>query len=52
MASLIHEARESSGTPPDPERAALAALDRAAIIEFLKTLQILTPGSPLVMEEK
>ena len=27
MLSLLHETREPAGTPPDPERAVLAALD-------------------------
>jgi hypothetical protein len=29
----------------------LSAYERAAIVEFLKTLQILPPGSPLIIEE-
>jgi RNA polymerase sigma factor (sigma-70 family) len=38
MLSLIHEPRESPGTPPDPERAALAALDRGSSDEALAIL--------------
>lgn len=38
MLSLIHETRESPGTPPDPERAALAALDRGKIDDALVVL--------------
>lgn len=36
--SLIHEPRESPGTPPDPERAALAALDRGSSDDALALL--------------
>ncbi len=38
MLSLIHGTRESPGTPPDPERAALAALDRGKIDDALVVL--------------
>jgi len=38
MLSLIHEPRESPGTPPDPERAALAALDRGSSDDALALL--------------
>jgi RNA polymerase sigma factor (sigma-70 family) len=38
MLSLIHETRESPGTPPDPERAALAALDRGSLDDALVVL--------------
>lgn len=38
MLSLIHEPRESPGTPPDPERAALAALDRGSLDDALAVL--------------
>ena len=38
MLSLIHEARETPGTPSDPERAALAALDRGSSDDALALL--------------
>jgi len=38
MLSLIHESRESPGTPLDPERAALAALDRGSSDDALALL--------------
>jgi RNA polymerase sigma factor (sigma-70 family) len=38
MLSLIHEPRESPGTPPDPELAALAALDRGRLDDALVVL--------------
>jgi len=38
MLSLIHEPRESPGTPSDPERAALAALDRGSLDDALALL--------------
>lgn len=38
MLSLIHEPGESPGMPPDPERAALAALDRGSSDEALAVL--------------
>ncbi len=38
MLSLIHETRESPGAPPDPERAALAALERGSVDDALVVL--------------
>ncbi len=38
MLSLIHEPGESPGMPPDPERAALAALDRGNLDDALAVL--------------
>jgi RNA polymerase sigma factor (sigma-70 family) len=38
MLSLIHEPRESPGTPSDPELAALAALDRGSLDDALAVL--------------
>jgi RNA polymerase sigma factor (sigma-70 family) len=38
MLSLIHEPRESPGMPPDPELAALAALDRGRLDDALVVL--------------
>lgn len=38
MLSLIHDPRESPGTPPDPERAALAALERGNLDDALVVL--------------
>jgi RNA polymerase sigma factor (sigma-70 family) len=38
MLSLIHEPRDLPGTTPDPERAALAALDRGSSDEALAVL--------------
>lgn len=38
MLSLIHEPRISAGAAPDPERAALAALDRGSLDEALAVL--------------
>jgi CxxC motif-containing protein (DUF1111 family) len=52
--STITEAIEHHAGEARPARnkySELSAHDRAAIVEFLKTLQILPPGSPLVIEE-
>ena len=38
MLSVVHESRVSAGTSPDPERAALAALDRGSPDEALAIL--------------
>ena len=52
--STIHEAIEhhaGEARPALTNYLRLSTYERAAIVEFLKTLQILPPGSPLVVEE-
>jgi len=47
--AILHHAGEAR---PQRERfEALAEEDRAAIVEFLKTLQVLPPGAPSVVTE-
>jgi CxxC motif-containing protein (DUF1111 family) len=48
--AIQHHAGE--GRPSLTKYLSLSAHERAAIVEFLKTLQVLPPGSPLVIDEQ
>jgi mono/diheme cytochrome c family protein len=48
--AIQHHAGE--GRPSLTKYLSLSAHERAAIVEFLKTLQVMPPGSPLVIDEQ